>query len=73
MNPTENLAIILALIIVGFGYIRYYIQTRTNSLKEQLDGRLTQLLSKTEELARSQGLAEGIAGERASQELQHDH
>jgi hypothetical protein len=71
MTPIQHLFIIIGLIFVGFGYMRYYVKTRTNDLKDQLDGRLTQLLTVTKSLARAEGMAEGIiegtASERASQ------
>ncbi len=51
--------LILFLMLMAFGI--YLLHRGQIALKDQLDGRLTQLLSVTKELARSQGIAIGRA------------
>ena len=57
--------LVLFLFLIGFGI--YILIRAQRDLKNQLDGRLTQLLKVTEELARSQGVAVG----RAEYEAEH--
>lgn len=52
---------ILSLVVAGFAGLAAFIRYRTMLLKDQLDGRLTELLRVTRELAHAQGLAEGQA------------
>jgi hypothetical protein len=59
-----NFTLVIILIIAGFSALAIFIRHRTVLLKDQLDGRLTELLRVTKELAHAQGLAEGIAGEK---------
>jgi len=52
----------LVLLITGEAAVQaLFIRMRMEKLKEQLDGRLTQLLSVSQKLAHAQGLAEGKA------------
>ena len=57
--------LILFLMLMSFGI--YALARGQKALKDQLDGRLTQLLKVTEELARSRGIATG----RAEYEAEH--
>jgi len=52
----------LVLLITGEAAVQaLFIRQRMAKLKDQLDGRLTQLLEVSEKLAHAQGLAEGKA------------
>lgn len=62
MNNVSSLLLVLAAIATGFVCIALFVRQRTIMLRDQLDGRLTELLRVTKELAHAQGLAEGIAG-----------
>ena len=55
---------VFSMLIAGFVLLGRYVKHRTVELAQQLDGRLTQLLTVTKALARAEGIAEGIAEEK---------
>lgn len=63
-NAMTQLILILVLIVAGFTSLAWFIRHRTIQLRDQLDGRLTELLTVTKKLARAEGVAEGRAEER---------
>ena len=59
-----QIILILSLIAAGFGSLALFIRHRTVQLRNQLDGRLTQLLNVTKELTNAQGIETGVEQER---------
>jgi len=65
MTDLQHFGIILLFISVGFIIVIWYIR----SVKNRLNGRLTQLLEATDKMARAEGVVEGTEIERSK----HDH
>jgi len=67
-SDLEHLALILLVIVSGFVIILCYIR----SVRNRLNGRLTELVEAVRKQARSEGVAEGTATERARYDHRRD-
>lgn len=64
MSKFNEFFAIALLIVLGFSVMVFYLRHRMMSLGNKLNGRLTELLKVTKELARVQGIEEGKLEER---------